>query len=88
MLKIYGIKNCDSVRKALKFLKSHAIPYEFIDFRETPVSIDTVRSWLTHIDIKTWIPTVLPNLHQGIQIFASNSLVLKLFNQITLPTTG
>ena len=53
MLKIYGIKNCDSVRKAIKYLKSHNIDHEFIDFRETPVNSDTIASWLQHTDINT-----------------------------------
>ena len=57
MLKIYGIKNCDSVRKAIKFLKAHDIPYEFIDFRETPVDADTISSWLKETDIKTLFNT-------------------------------
>jgi len=57
MLKIYGIKNCDSVRKAVKYLKSHDIPYEFIDFRETPVSQSLIESWLEHTDIKTLFNT-------------------------------
>jgi len=52
MLKIYGIKNCDSVRKAVKFLKYHNIPYTFIDFRETPVSQECVDAWLEKSDIK------------------------------------
>ena len=34
---IYGIKNCDTVKKALKFLTSHSISYEFIDYRERPI---------------------------------------------------
>ena len=57
MLKIYGIKNCDSVKKAIKFLKAHDIPYEFIDFRETPVDASTISSWLKGTDIKTLFNT-------------------------------
>ena len=57
MLKIYGIKNCDSVRKAIKFFKQHNIPYTFIDFRETPVSQDEIHEWLKHTDIKTLFNT-------------------------------
>ncbi len=52
MLKIYGIKNCDSVRKAVKFLKASGIAYEFIDFRETPVSETEIRQWLQKGDLK------------------------------------
>jgi len=57
MLKIYGIKNCDSVRKAIKFLKTHDVPYTFIDFRETPVDTDIISSWLKNTDIKTLFNT-------------------------------
>ncbi len=57
MLKIYGIKNCDSVRKAIKFLKSHDISYEFVDFRETPVGDTEVNEWLQYGDIKTLFNT-------------------------------
>ena len=33
MLKIYGLKNCDTCRKALKWLKAQDIEHEFIDLR-------------------------------------------------------
>ena len=35
---VYGIKNCDTVKKALKFLAGHSISYQFIDYRERPIS--------------------------------------------------
>jgi Spx/MgsR family transcriptional regulator len=57
MLKIYGIKNCDSVRKAIKYLKANEIAYTFIDFRETPVNADIISSWLKDTDIKTLFNT-------------------------------
>jgi Spx/MgsR family transcriptional regulator len=57
MLKIYGIKNCDSVRKAIKYLKANEIAYMFIDFRETPVNADIISSWLKGTDIKTLFNT-------------------------------
>jgi Spx/MgsR family transcriptional regulator len=57
VLKIYGIKNCDSVRKAIKHLKEFDIPYDFVDFRESAVTDDVVRQWLEHTDIKTLFNT-------------------------------
>lgn len=57
MLKIFGIKNCDSVRKAIKHCKEFEIPYEFIDFRESPVTFKHIESWLKHTDIKTLLNT-------------------------------
>ena len=57
MIKMYGIKNCDSVKKAVKYLKDHNLEYEFIDFKETPVSNLEISKWLEHSDIKTLFNT-------------------------------
>ena len=51
MLKVYGIKTCDSVRKAIKYLKSKEIEYEFIDFKEISVSKEEIKDWLNKTDI-------------------------------------
>jgi len=48
---IYGIKNCDSVKKALRYMKEHEIEYEFVDFNVTPVNEEKIASWLKHQDI-------------------------------------
>ncbi len=45
MLKVYGIKNCDTVRKALKWLDENNLKYEFQDFRKDPVSVDEIQKW-------------------------------------------
>ncbi|MEA3522277.1 MAG: arsenate reductase family protein [Campylobacterota bacterium] len=57
MVYIYGIKNCDSVKKALKFFKNHAIEYELIDFKNTPIDCVKVSNWLTSVEIKTLFNT-------------------------------
>lgn len=57
MITLYGIKNCDSVRKAIRFLKAHDIPYRFVDFKETPVDSKTIEHWLRHTDIQTLFNT-------------------------------
>ena len=43
-LTIYGIQNCDTVKKALKFLSSKSLPHEFIDFRENLISEDLYKT--------------------------------------------
>ena len=53
MLQIYGIKNCDSVKKAIKYLKENSINYELIDFKISPIDIDTIKEWLDYVDIDT-----------------------------------
>ena len=53
MIKVYGIKNCDSVKKALKFFKENKLEYRLQDFKTDPVSCKEVSTWLEQIDIKT-----------------------------------
>lgn len=57
MITVYGIKNCDSVKKALKFFKTHNIDYDFVDFKATPVDAAKVTEWLQHTDLKTLLNT-------------------------------
>jgi Spx/MgsR family transcriptional regulator len=44
-MKIYGIKNCNTVKKALDWLKQHQIPYEFHDFKKLGVTLDKLEEW-------------------------------------------
>jgi arsenate reductase (glutaredoxin) len=44
-MKVYGIKNCDTVKKALKWLDSHKIDYEFHDFKKLGVSNEKLEEW-------------------------------------------
>lgn len=57
MVTVYGIKNCDSVKKALKFLNEKSIPYSFVDFKTSPVDIDKVQEWLNHVDMSVLLNT-------------------------------
>ncbi|MDQ9171511.1 ArsC family reductase [Oxalobacteraceae bacterium R-40] len=47
---LYGIPNCDSVKKARVWLDTNAIPYAFHDFKKAGVTADMLEGWLAHID--------------------------------------
>ena len=53
MIQVYGIKNCDSVKKALKFFKEHNLDYTLQDFKTDPISCDKVSFWLKSVELKT-----------------------------------
>ncbi len=53
MIKVYGIKNCDSVRKALRYLKERGVDFEFVDFKKTPVGCEKIDEWLRKVEMKT-----------------------------------
>ena len=44
-VRIYGIKNCDTMKKAFDWLKANGIAYEFHDYRAAGVDATTVRGW-------------------------------------------
>lgn len=45
MITLYGIPNCDTVRKARKWLESKDIPYRFHDFRKEKVDKKQLFDW-------------------------------------------
>lgn len=49
MVTLYGIKNCDTVKKARRWLDQHGVDYTFHDFREDGLERDTVREWLAEL---------------------------------------
>jgi len=48
---IYGIKNCDSVKKAIKYLKFKNLDYNLIDFKETPISREKIEYWINQLNV-------------------------------------
>jgi len=49
MIIMYGIKNCDTIKKARKYLENNNIEYEFHDFREDGLNPVQLRSWLKEL---------------------------------------
>lgn len=45
-MKLYGIPNCNTVKKARDWLDQHAIAYEFHDFKKMGLDAATAQSWL------------------------------------------
>ncbi|CAI8170546.1 MAG: Regulatory protein MgsR [Cellvibrionales bacterium UBA7375] len=46
---IYGISNCDTVKKAKNWLDSHNIDYQFHDFRKDGINKDIINVWLNTV---------------------------------------
>jgi arsenate reductase (glutaredoxin) len=49
MLKLYGIPNCNTVKKARDWLETHHVAYEFHDFKKQGVSEDLLNGWLAQL---------------------------------------
>ena len=48
-MKLYGIPNCDSVRKARAWLAEHGLAHAFHDFKKEGVPEDRLQAWLAGI---------------------------------------
>ena len=45
-MKLYGLKNCDTCKKALKEIKKAGKNIEFMDVRDNYMSLDLIQNWL------------------------------------------
>lgn len=54
-MKLYGIKNCDTVKKARKWLDDNGIAYEFHDFKKDGLTSEQLSQWEQAIGWETLI---------------------------------
>ncbi|MFT6285271.1 MAG: Spx/MgsR family transcriptional regulator [Alcanivorax sp.] len=55
MVTLYGIKNCDTVKKARNWLDLQGIDYQFHDFREDGPDSKTINGWLQELGWETLV---------------------------------
>jgi arsenate reductase len=46
---VYGIKNCDTVKKARRWLDANDVTFDFHDFRADGLDQATIESWLQKV---------------------------------------
>lgn len=49
MITIYGIKNCDTMKKAMHWLDEHDIEYQFHDFKKSGLDEKLLKSWIKQV---------------------------------------
>lgn len=52
---LYGIPNCDQIKKARAWLVNHDQPYVFHDFKKAGVTHDLIQSWLAAVQWETLV---------------------------------
>lgn len=45
MIQVYGIPNCNTVKKALEWLKAHQLDYKFHDYKKEGVTAEKLNEW-------------------------------------------
>jgi len=87
---LYGIKNCDTVKKARKWLDANSVPYTFHDFRVDGINKTLVNNFLKQIDIDllinkrgtTWRKLSdgekeIKNKTQAVELMVENPTIIK-----------
>ena len=49
MIHVYGISNCDTVKKARAWLSAQGLAYSFHDFRKHGVPVDKLPAWASAV---------------------------------------
>ena len=48
-IRIYGIRNCDTMKKAFVWLKDHGVAYDFHDYRAEGIDAATIEAWVAQL---------------------------------------
>jgi arsenate reductase (glutaredoxin) len=52
-VKLYGIKNCDTMKKARTWLDSHGVQYEFHDYKTAGIEAAVLARWCGEVGWET-----------------------------------
>lgn len=55
MLTVYGIPNCDTVKKTLNWLREKGFAYQFYDYKKQSITPQKLADWLTQTDWQTLV---------------------------------
>ena len=55
MIVIYGIKNCDTMKKARAWLDGHGIAYEFHDYKSDGIDKPKLEQWVKRLGWETML---------------------------------
>jgi Spx/MgsR family transcriptional regulator len=55
MVTLYGISNCDTVRKARAWLDGHGVSYQFHDFKRSGLDEPQVQGWVAELGWETLV---------------------------------
>lgn len=55
MIHIYGIKNCNTVKKALDWASAQKIDFQFHDFKKEIPDEKLLKGWLKHIELNVLV---------------------------------
>ena len=86
IIRLYGIPNCDTVKKARTWLQDHGIDFIFHDFKKQGLTPELVKAWLQDLDWTTLVNRKgttwrnLPDERKAAIVDAGSAMALMLEN--------
>lgn len=90
MIKIYGIKNCDTMKKAMKWMEVNDIEFTFHDYRKDGIDAKMVEGFISNIGLElvinkrgtTWrmLPDEIkndPDENKLVKLLVENEAIIK-----------
>lgn len=54
-VKVYGIKNCNTMKKTFDFLQEKGVDFVFIDYKKQKPSVDLLKSFLEKVELSSLV---------------------------------
>lgn len=56
-MKVYGIKNCNTVKKAILWLEKNKLKFDFHDYKKEGIDAKTLKSWIKQVGWEALVNT-------------------------------
>ena len=84
---LYGIKNCNTVKSAIDWLKKHKVAFEFYDLKSKGITPEKLTLWSKQVGWETLVNkkgTTWRQLDEKLRLTITNEIrAVKLMNQKT-----
>lgn len=88
---VYGIPNCDTVKKTLNWLDAHKVPYSFHDYKKSGIEPGKLKTWCSQVGWElilnkkstTWreldagLQASITNATQAIKLMTTHTSIIK-----------
>lgn len=88
---VYGIKNCDTVKKAINWLKANNKAFEFHDYKKEGITVEKLQNWCSQVGWEnllnrrgtTWrkldeeIRNAVTDETQAVNVMLTNTSIIK-----------
>jgi len=84
MTTLYGIKNCDSIKRARRWLDKYQVEYRFHDFRVDGIETQAITNWIEQVEWQNLLnkrSTSWRNLNSTVQQGVNADTVISLLEE-------